>query len=45
VVEARGQFENPDEGEHSRLEVWKPLASNGSADVTVDTGERERESV
>jgi hypothetical protein len=44
VVEARGQFRNQEEEEHSRLEVWKPLASNGSADVTVDNGERERES-
>jgi hypothetical protein len=37
VSEAWKQFENPEEGERPTLEAQKPLASNGSEDVTVDT--------
>jgi hypothetical protein len=37
VAVARGQFGNPEERERPPLEAWKPLSSNGSENVTVDT--------
>jgi hypothetical protein len=37
AAEAQGQFWKAQEGDRPTLESWKPLPSNGSEDMTVDT--------